>query len=298
MAYNPRSSKCKLIRKEVIDVLQSERGVIFGKYEVIRANVDENAKRLAKVLCDGDLVISAGGDGTATMVLNAVILSKKKVRMAVLPYGNFNDLARELRCRNVLQVLESDKIGQTKRLFPLEMKCDGKHFRYAACYFTLGMFAESTEAFNEKKTREKLKKGKKGMIFSAKVLFLWWLARRKKGFLPESVKVNGRNYTHISDIMAVNSKTVAKCMRGDAKMAFLKGEFLGVVGKMDRLWEILRFMSKSMLKMVPGEKMGKMKVEFDKPTRLMVQAEGEYEWKKCERIEISKVENPVEVVVY
>jgi len=117
VAYNPRSSKCKLIRKEVIDVLQSERGVIFGKYEVIRANVDENAKRLAKVLCDGDLVISAGGDGTATMVLNAVILSKKKVRMAVLPYGNFNDLARELRCRNVLQVLESDKIGQTKRLF-------------------------------------------------------------------------------------------------------------------------------------------------------------------------------------
>ena len=96
IVYNPRSSRFLDVKKEVIDKTKSLKGYMVGKYEVEPTDVDENAKNLAKILKDGDLVLSAGGDATASISANGILRSNKDVTLAVLPYGNFNDLARTL----------------------------------------------------------------------------------------------------------------------------------------------------------------------------------------------------------
>ena len=52
-------------------------------------DVDDNAEKLAACLMDGDILVTLGGDGTATIGVNAAFLSGKKVRYYTLPFGNF-----------------------------------------------------------------------------------------------------------------------------------------------------------------------------------------------------------------
>lgn len=103
VVYNPRSSHHAAIQAEVLKSAREVKGFLVGKYEIKQASVEENAKMLAGMLGDGDLVVSAGGDGTATMAVNAVMLSGKDVTFAALGYGNFNDIARMLGVRRPVE---------------------------------------------------------------------------------------------------------------------------------------------------------------------------------------------------
>ena len=91
IVYNPRSSHYAQVKKDIIEKLKGLKGVMIGKFEVAPTNVDDNAKRLAKVLSSGDLVIAAGGDGTANIAVNGIMLSRaQNVKFGVIGYGNFN----------------------------------------------------------------------------------------------------------------------------------------------------------------------------------------------------------------
>lgn len=302
VVYNPRSSKNGRVREEVIEPLQKMQGVTLGKFEVKPTNVDENAGRLAKILRDDDLVISAGGDGTATIALNGAMLSEKKVIFSALPYGNFNDMAGMFKVKTVNEIVDGVKKGATKMVYPLEAVVDGEHFRYAMCYFTMGMFAESTEVFDAEETRGKLKKGKKGMMFSLTTLAKWYFKNRKKVFIPEDVQigdvsVNGmrtgkdgrRNKARkkqATDILVINGRTAAKLMKGGE---FWKDEteFLVSVGRLAGFFRLVAFMMRAVIVRVPGrlvrkadagvdEKEGSLKIDFSGPVEVEVQAEGEY----------------------
>lgn len=292
VVYNPRSSKASRVRTEVLEVLASA-GREFKTYEVLPTNVDDNARRLSKEISEGDLVVSAGGDGTATIGLNGVVLAilerKKHASFGVLPFGNFNDTARLLGCRGIAEILESYDAGRVRKLYPLEAQIDGKHFRYAACYFTVGMFAESTEIFDKPVMRKGLQTGKKSLVFSALRLFSWWLKNRKKKFFPEDFP-----YT---DILAVNGKTVAKVMKGDARLAFKTKGFIVCRKRLSGFFGIFRFMVSSMIFRVPGDVAKDMKVEFSRAFLVEIQAEGEYVRKKVKKILFKKALQGVEVVV-
>lgn len=299
LVFNPRSSKFLRVRQEVLDPLMETanptiesslagklKGVMVGKFEVEPTNVDENAGRLARILEDGDLVITAGGDGTATIGLNGVILSKKSVQFAVLPYGNFNDTARLLGCRNIDEVLE----GRARKVYPLTAEIDGRIWRRATCYFTLGMLAESTEAFDRPMTRKQLRKGKRGLVFSIWTLFKWWRRKRKKQFLPKATC--GKK----TDILAVNGKSMAKLMRGDAKLAFSSREFIGSEQRLSGFFGVCWFMFLSIVHRVPGERVQQIRLDFGQRTKIEIQAEGEYVKKEMTTLRIYKEENPVMMI--
>ena len=165
---NPRSSRAGMIEREVLEPARKLRGWLVGKYEVQATGVNENAEQLAKILDDGDLVIVAGGDGTAAIALNATVLSDKDVSLAVMGYGNFNDMARLTKVKppveygdgyvgGIMEIVERYEAGKVMELHPLEVWIDGKHWRYAGCYVTLGLFAESTAVFDQEKVRLKLR---------------------------------------------------------------------------------------------------------------------------------------------
>lgn len=214
VVYNPRSSKHAAVAQEVLEPARKLSGWLVGRYEVKATGLRENADELAKILNDGDLVIVAGGDGTAAMAVNGVMRSGKDVALGVLGYGNFNDLARMLKAKRaveyggeyvggVTEIVGRYEAGKLREIYPLEAKVDGKHWRYAPCYLSLGLFAESTTVFDEPKVRDKLKTGKKHLLFSIWTLARWYFRNRKREFLPEGRIVAARD---VLEVKAVESK--------------------------------------------------------------------------------------------
>ena len=283
LVYNPRSSKAGMVKEQVVKPLRKIPGTMFGKYEVKPTDVDDNAAELAKILIDGDVVVAAGGDGTATIALNGAMLSKKAVRLAAVPFGNFNDMARTL------------KKASGKEVYPLETVIDGKHYRYAACYFTIGMFAESTEIFDAEKTRKKLQKGNKGLLFSIRTLIKWYFKNKRKNFIPpfkysSTTKTYDRNGVFqvrvktmdedeskgISDYLAVNGLSVAKVMKGGKNFYGHKADFLSTTGKLNRFLKLAPFMVKAILSRVPGDISTEDVLVFPDYGNVEIQAEGEY----------------------
>ena len=163
IVYNSRSSHYKSVEADVIEPARHLRGWMVARYEVLKVGVDENVRRLAKILQDDDLVIAAGGDGTATIAVNGVLVSPaKNVRLGVAGYGNFNDVANcfgDMRFEDIIN-------GSAKEVWPLRCLVDGKHWRFAMCYITVGMFAEACSVFDQPKTRKALQKKRKRILYS------------------------------------------------------------------------------------------------------------------------------------
>ena len=153
IVYNPHSSQYHGVREKVLTPAKKLAGYMVGKYEVAATNPDDNIKRLAKLIQDDDLVLAAGGDATGVIAANAVMKSGKKAELAVLPFGNFNDLARTLRLENLDDVLKAKKV----KFYPLGIYVDDKFWRWATCYVTIGMTGEAVRLYDEPGMRKKLK---------------------------------------------------------------------------------------------------------------------------------------------
>lgn len=298
IVYNPRSSHYKRVQTEVLAKARKLKGWMIGKYEVADTDVDDNAHRLAKIFRDNDLVISVGGDGTANIAINGIMLSTaKNVRIGVLGMGNFNDAARSFGWPKFEDIIK----GDAREVWPLECRINRKHWRYGMCYFTIGMFAEACAVFDHPKTRKALQSGRRRTIFSLGVLIQWWLRQRRKHWLPRFVLGNSSDEfvecPGASDYMAVNGKTVARLMRGGKY--FLQNEsFLSYNGRMNKFFRLAWMMAQSILHRVPGTESDYDCLAFPKPAKIMIQAEGEYKkLEGVERVEILKSKKPLLVVM-
>lgn len=291
IVYNPRSSKAKAVEREVLAPSREMEGWLVGKYRVKPTDVDDNAKELAKILNDGDLVIAAGGDGTAVIAVNGVMLSEKDVALGVLGYGNFNDMARMLGMRRaveyggeyvggVTEIAQRFTEGRIKEIYPLEVKINGEHWRYVPCYVTLGLFAESVAVFDEEKVRKKLQTGKKGLVFSVWHLAKWYFKNRRREFLPKGeIERGGVGLAFpdkATDYMAINGSSVARVMRG-GKSHRKAGEFRSNISKLGGIFGLMWFMIRSMCVLIPGKKTKRDVIKFAELSEVEIQAEGEYQ---------------------
>lgn len=275
------------MREQALGELRELRGYLVGKYEVKEATLEQNAKDLARILTDGDLVLAVGGDGTVTMALNAVMQSGKATTLSALAYGNFNDLGAIMGVQGgVKEVVRRYEVGEARSAYPLEVKIDGKHWRYALGYVTVGMLAASTAVFEEPKVREKLKTGKTGRFFSIWTLKKWYFKHRREQILPD-FELNGQKMVGMTDYLAVNGPQVGGVMKG-GDWYTEAGEFGSGVKRLRWLFGLLRFMFRSMTKGMPlAETKGDV-LEFEKPTEVMIQGEGEFAKVKGKRIEVRK----------
>ncbi|MBR6532212.1 acylglycerol kinase family protein [Candidatus Saccharibacteria bacterium] len=294
VVYNLKSSRFKDVEREVLVNLRNLNGYMIGKYEIQRIGVDKNVEQFAKLVEDGDLVLSVGGDATGVIAANGVLKSGKDATLAVLPYGNFNDLARTLGTKKLEDVLD----GKTRKMWPLEILVDGKHYRYATCYTTIGMTAEAVELFDDSKVRKGLQKGHKSSWRSYILLMKWYFKNRhKKVFLPE-FKLNGvPMHKKTSDYAAVNGRRMCRVMKGNDSFLSAK-KFRHMTGKLVNLWNLTVLMARSILRKVPGRDTTGDVLEFIKPSTVEVQAEGEYQvFTNISKIEIKKSEKPLKVIM-
>lgn len=308
IVYNAESSRYELVQKEVVEPARKLAGWLVGKYVVTADGFEQDLTKLMRVLADGDLVVAAGGDGTATMVANCIMRSGKDVTLAVLGYGNFNDLAKTLKTRRmqrkgdrteggIAEVAEAFKAGKVQEIWPLEVKVNGKHWRYAICYLTLGLFAESTEVFDEEKVRRQLQQGRRSLVFSWWNLVKWYFKNRhQRVFVPEFT-LNGRKMpTDVTDYLAVNGPHMAGMMRGGNWYLEPK-EFASGVGRLSSFWRLSSLMMKSILRQVPVASTEGDVLEFVRPGSVEAQAEGEYQkLENVQKIEVRKATKALKVI--
>lgn len=294
IVYNPRSSRAGDVEVEVMDVARRLKGYVVGRFMVEQIGVMENAKNLAKVLVDGDLVVSAGGDGTASIALNGVVKSKKMVSLAVLPYGNFNDVAMTFGVKTLRQALMQKSV----EVWPLEVRVNDKLWRYALSYVTVGMMAEATEIFEEKKLRKRMQRGRLGVVRSGWMLFVWWLGNRGRKFMPKGKLNEHILRAGVTDYFAMNGRVAGGVLRDQGKMKDEK-VFLSGALELARFLKLFGFLLRGNwgkmgedLDLTEGDVL-----EFEKPSRVEVQAEGEFErMEGVSRIEIRKGRRGVRMV--
>ena len=295
IVYNPRSSRFIDVEKEVLSKVRNLEGYMVGKYEVEPTDVDKNSTKFAKLLKDGDLVVSAGGDATGIIASNGILKSGKNVTLAVLPYGNFNDLARTLGTKTIEDVFSKE--FTTKKLYPLEIYVDGKFFRYATCYMTIGMTAEACELFDEPDFRKEMQKGHKSSWRSYIALSKWYFKNRhKKEFIPPFT-LNGKpTASKVSDYCALSGRSMCRVMKGGDD--YLKPKvFRSENCRLTNLWRLTKLMTASILKRTPGTETKGDKIEFLKPATVELQAEGEYRiFKNIKTIEVKKGKKCLKVI--
>lgn len=283
IVYNERSSKAGDVERGVIQPIRKKKGVLVGKYGIRETTLVDNAEKIARILSDGDVVVAAGGDGTATMAMNGVIRSGKKVSMMVLPYGNFNDMARAWR----------GKEGRT--WYPIEVRINGEHFWYAGGYFSMGMFAQSTNEFNGKRRRKELQDRRGGLIYSIGLLAKWYFRHKSEKFLPEG-KIDGEKWEEkTTDFLAVNTERVARVMRTSG-YGLDKQTFYCSRGGLGSFLRLSKYMLKSMSVGMPGEEVRERVVEFGRPTKVAIQTDGEY-WMvdKVKKVEVRKTDFGIKI---
>ena len=319
LVLNPRSSQYAAVTREILEPARKLKGWTVGKFELDLGDVDENAARLAGILQDGDLVVAAGGDGTASVAVNGVMMAeegrsgggeagqsgvgegaRKRVTLAALGYGNFNDTARMLGVRRregLEEVVARFAQGQTTEIYPLEALVNGKHWRYAAAYVTVGMLAASTAVFDTEPVRWKLREGKPRLIFSLWSLVKWYARHHRQDWLPEGYR-NGEAWAaRTTDYVAVNGKSVAQVMRG-GKWYLDPQEFQGSVMRLGSFWRVGWMMLTSIFRRVPGETTRGDRLDFVEPSSVVMQAEGEHEkLTGVERIEVRKAQRGIRVVM-
>lgn len=296
IVYNPNSSQYVHVKEEILTRVSEFSGYAVGKFAIHKIAFEKNVERLRAVLADGDTVLAAGGDATAAVTVNAVLKSNKKVELAVLPYGNFNDLARTLKTFK-LEDIFGDRTRFTIKYYPLEVYVDGKFWRYASCYVTIGMTAEAVEIFDKPKIRAKLQKGHKSSWRSYIQLAAWYFRNRhKKIFLPKFSINKVPQKKKASDYAAVNGASMCRVMRGGEDFKKPK-VFRSMVEKTISFPRLFVLMARSILWRTPGAETTKDVLEFAEPATVELQAEGEYQiFENVKKIEVKKGEKCLTVI--
>ena len=295
IVYNPRSSRFVDVEKEVLSKARDLKGYMIGKYEVEPTDVDKNAAKFAKLIKDGDLVLAAGGDATGIIASNGIIKSGKDATLAVLPYGNFNDLARTLGTKTFEDIFKKE--NEVKKLYPLEIYVDGKFFRYATCYVTIGMTAEVCEIFDEPKFRKKMQKGSKSSWRSYIALAKWYFKNRHKRVFIPPFTINGKPAEKkASDYCALSGKSMCRVMKG--RDDYLKPKiFRSMNRKLTSFPRLFVLMAKAIFVRTPGQNTTGDVLEFLEPATVELQAEGEYRvFKDIKKIEIKKGDKCLKVI--
>ncbi len=290
IVYSLRSSRYELFEREVLEPARKLKGWMVGKFEVREASVEENVRELVGQIRSGDLVVAAGGDGTAGMVVNAVMESGKRVAMGVVGLGNFNDYAQTFGEGKFLKMVRKFEEGRKEEIYPMEILVNGKHFRYFVNYLTMGMFAESTEVFKNEKVRKKLGKVKNRLVYSGRKLFFWYLKNKRKKFLPEEM---GKGVT---DFMVVNGASVAGLF--PTGEYFLEREKF-LAGKLENrnFWKMLRTGMRALEGKKTLEESTEVRMTFKKPETMKIHTEGEgVELASVREIVIKKAESGLKVI--
>jgi hypothetical protein len=266
------------------------------EYSIEPTSFENNTEELARALKKSDLLIVAGGDGTASIAANAILQSDvKDAKMAVFGYGNFNDYQSNfgLKKKHLEQVLQGKRRSTVVR--PAEISLDGKFWRFATLYFTAGLLAKSTQVFEEKKVRATIsrKRGLRRLIYSLWQLMFWFVRETSARKKENIIEVNGRKAT---DFGVMNGRKMAKILRN--RKNYLDSWQVGAFrAKLTNLIKAGFFVIGGTIFGVATEGYDETVWELSARRGLWLQTEGEGHYEKSvQKIEAKKSERTIEII--
>ena len=242
--------------------------------------------------CNGSGSRSAGRSGKDLVInvpVGTVVYKVSKLEPSETVRDNGSEIASEPRNDGRERSGPRTAHPGTRRLYPLEIHVDGKFYRYATCYVTIGMTAEACELFDEPKFRKEMQKGHKSSWRSYIALVKWYFKNRhKREFIPE-FKLNGKlQHKKTSDYAAVSGRSMCRVMKGGDDYLDPK-KFRSMTDRLTNFWRLFKLMVAAILVRTPGTETTGDTLEFIKPATVELQAEGEYQvFKNIKTIEIKK----------
>jgi diacylglycerol kinase family enzyme len=286
---NPRSSNYRKVARQVIGPLRQLASSLV-EYKIVHTFFEDNVERIGRLLQAGDLVVAAGGDGTAAITANAIMKADLPgVVLGVLGYGNFNDLATSVSGHRA-RVDRLLRYQKTLDLRLLEVAVNGEHFRYSTMYADIGLVAGAVNEFEKGPERHRLRHGWANQLLSFLALVPYYLKHRKHYRLPASNL--DRTAT---DFFAINGPRMAKfkTCRG-----FLTSQAFGMATlNTEKFGANLPFIVRSVQGRMPLNVSGTHEIVFDHPASLDFQADGEYrKLEKVTSLKFSKATRAIKLV--
>ena len=278
IVYSPNSTRFSEVQRKVIDKSRKLKGWMVAKFVIKEAPLIENAKGLASVIRKGDLILSAGGDGTAAVVANAIMISNKIATMAVMPFGNFNDFAETLGTIDFERIIKKYEEGRFDPYYPMEVLVNGRHYVYSSVYFTVGMLAEAAGVMKKTKVRKKLKRARNRLWFTARKMFRWYLKnKRRSDYLLNGSKLNRKKFKKgTTDYVAMNGESMAGLVPGGTWYKS-KDQFWSGAMKNRSFWRMLVKFMKALEGKLPGSRTKVDVISFPEKCDVFVHTEGEGE---------------------
>ena len=293
VVQNLNSTRFDRVERDVIRPL-NDAGITFESYHTRYGDAKDNIKAMIDELPDRGTVISAAGDGTADQVMNAVLRGKKVVTLGFLPYGNFNDMARAHmgRRHSVIDVLNAPTVD----VHPLTVEVDDEYLQHASVYVTLGMTARIAAGFSDPQSREQMQQASPTervvrRLGQAVGDFIVFRGQPLPAFRANGGQVESRS----TDVAIANNPIVAGMIR--PREPFYDTPYFGVRTdlNMGSVSEATSFGTLSLAGRSPLERVETLNLEFEKASRVPMQAAGEYrELEDARRIFIYK--HPDDVV--
>ena len=308
LVVNPRSSGFELIQKKILPFLDEthfEKGS-FKTFEIQPTSPMKNAHEMAKGLKDDDIILVAGGDGTAHIAANAVAISgKKNIKIKFTGFGNFNDYAHSFSKNSGKAAIKSFEILKVQaKIRPIELKINGEFFRYAPLYATVGLTAEMAEIFEGGRIRKVLKKVYNRnirLILSLSAATRFYFKHCRNHILNLSkIKINDKDFLNIpqnpTDIVFMNGPRMARIMRSSINKKESDNfgfEVLNSAG----LIRNSPFLMKGFFGKIPLKRADRVEIAFRKPQNIVIQIEGEVcKIKKVQTIEAKISDKIIEIL--
>lgn len=198
LIYNPNSGKGRARVEKNIEKIKQKFFLHGYELEVIPTKYKGHASSIVKELKNIDLVVSIGGDGTFSEVMNGNFKRKNKILLSHIPIGTANDLGNMFGYgKNLLKNIDLLLNGSVKNIDICTI--NGQPFSYCAAF---GNFVNISY-----ETPRSLKK---------KIGYLAYLVTGFKNLLNKNkiydveYKVNGKKYKNsMSFVIMSNSSSVA-----------------------------------------------------------------------------------------
>ncbi|MEO8691407.1 MAG: diacylglycerol kinase family protein [Candidatus Saccharimonas sp.] len=275
IAHNPHSSRSRAVQQSVFDRLDSA-GLVYELIEVRQASLADNVARLKSQIHDGDIILSAAGDGSAHAVAHSVIAAAKKgVELGFLAYGNFNDLPHAFNSsatlRDPVAFLEA---ARSEKVYALDILVDDKLLRHALLYATFGWTAQAAAIFGDPKLRGKLTQGGAGLGKSLSRLGVYYFQSRRSSLLP-NFSLNGITHNAATDLILANGPAVARVFRTGSRYYRKSKEFRYTVLDVRKLFRNAPFLLGGLVGRMPTDETSEIKLDFGAPADLPIQCDGE-----------------------
>ena len=274
LVHNPNSTRDKRVQAGVIDPLHSA-DIDYTSFVTQHPGTEDNISDMREFFNDGDIILSAAGDGTGMQVANAVLREgHKDTYIGYLGYGNFNDLAN--RQRDPLALLSPT--AQTVDSHPLTIDVNGEYWRDAPAYMTLGFTALAASQFGETTSREHMRNMPEWAKLAASIGQLGaTYFRERNNFLPPfSVSTSPMVQRAVTDYLAINSQHVGRIIR--SRTDYAADNTFGVrTNDVSTIAKNIPFGIMSLAGQAPAEHVSQTSLDFEIPSVVPAQTEGEFE---------------------